>query len=223
MKLVEYADREMMAMNLAQKLAGDLNTALHRSERVLFAVPGGTTPGPVFDDLCAADLDWGAVDVILTDERWVPEDDPRSNTRLVRERLLAERAAAARLVPMVTADATPEEAIAKLTEEIAPRLPVDVLLLGMGTDGHVASLFPGAEGLEAALADDAPLLAAISAPGVPEPRLTMTVPVLAGALAKHLVITGEEKRAMLDAAVKRDPREAPVAAVMDGMTVHWAP
>ena len=92
MDFVEYADRELMAIDLANKLAGALRAALARSERVLFAVPGGSTPGPVFDALCAARIDWASVDVLLTDERWVRPDHPRSNTRLVRERLLVERA-----------------------------------------------------------------------------------------------------------------------------------
>jgi len=222
MNFVEYADREMLAMDLANKLAGEINAALRHEERVLFAVPGGASPGPVFDALCAAALDWASVDVILTDERWVPEDDPRSNTRLVRERLLTDRAAKARMVPMYRPGDTPEDAAAALSQEIAPRLPLSVLLLGMGEDMHCASLFPGAEGLEAALAEDAPPLMAMHAPGVPEPRVSLTAPVLDGALSKHLVITGQAKRAALERAQGLDPQEAPVRAVLSGVTVHWA-
>jgi 6-phosphogluconolactonase len=222
MNFVEYADREMLAMDLANKLVGEINAALRHEERVLFAVPGGTSPGPVFDALCGAPLDWASVDVILTDERWVAEDDPRSNTRLVRERLLTDRAAAARMVPMYRPTGTPEEALERLSEEIRPRLPISVLLLGMGEDMHCASLFPGAEGLEAALAEDAPPLMALRAPGVPEPRVSLTAPVLEGALSKHLVITGQAKRDALERAQGLDPMEAPVRAVLSGLTVHWA-
>ncbi|MEM6593972.1 MAG: 6-phosphogluconolactonase, partial [Pseudomonadota bacterium] len=87
MKMETYPDREMMMIDLAQHLAGELENALLTHERVSFAVPGGTTPGPVFDALCAAPLDWGRVHVMLTDERWVDERSDRSNTRLVKERL----------------------------------------------------------------------------------------------------------------------------------------
>ncbi|MBZ0123631.1 MAG: 6-phosphogluconolactonase, partial [Roseovarius sp.] len=96
MEWIEYPDAELMAVHLANRLAGELNAALKHKERVLFVVPGGTTPGPIFDSLCDARLDWGRVDVCLSDERWLPEVHVRSNTRLVRGRLLAGRAAAAR-------------------------------------------------------------------------------------------------------------------------------
>ena len=109
------------------------------------AVPGGTTPGPMFDDLCAADLDWSRVNVMLTDERWVPETSERSNTRLLRERLLTDRAAAARYVSLYTGEATPEAAAADLDAAVRPHLPLTVLVLGMGADMHTASIFPGAD------------------------------------------------------------------------------
>jgi 6-phosphogluconolactonase len=223
MKLVEYADREMMAMSLANKLAGDLATFLTTSERALLAVPGGTTPGPVFDSLCAADLEWERVTIVLTDERWVPEDSPRSNTRLIREHLLVERAARAQFLPLYTGAPSPEDAFGQLAEQIEPLLPISVLLLGMGEDMHTASLFPGDPRLDAALRDDAPNVMAMHPPGEPEPRITLTGPVLADALEKHVVIAGEEKRAALERAVQLgDPLQAPIVAVLNGATVHWA-
>ena len=82
MKIEKYSDFDMMAIEVAQRIAGDLTGALHNADRAMLAVPGGTTPGPIFDDLCAADLDWSRVDVVLTDERWVPGDHPRSLRRL---------------------------------------------------------------------------------------------------------------------------------------------
>ncbi len=224
MKFVEYADREMMAMSLANKLAGDLATFLTTSERALLAVPGGTTPGPVFDSLCAADLEWERVTIVLTDERWVTEDSPRSNTRLIREHLLVERAARAQFLPLYTGAPSPEDAFGELAEQIEPLLPISVLLLGMGEDMHTASLFPGDPQLEAALRDRAPNVMAMHPPGEPEPRITLTGPVLADALEKHVVITGEEKRAALERAVQLgDPLQAPIVAVLNGATVHWAP
>lgn len=222
MNILEYPDRDMLVIDLANKLAGELTAALDHNERVSIAVPGGTTPGPIFDDLCAADLDWSRVDVMLTDERWVLEDSDRSNTRLLRERLLVNRAAAAKLVPMVLPLKTPEDGLAELETNIAPCLPLDVLLLGMGADMHTASLFPEADNLEAALDAHAPILMAMRAPGAPEPRVTLTAPVLDGALSKHIVIFGAEKKAALQAAQGLKPLEAPVRAVLNGATVHWA-
>lgn len=223
MDFIDYPDREMLVIDLANKLAGELRSALEHEERVLMAVPGGTTPGPIFDDLCAADLDWSRVDVMLTDERWVPEDSARSNTRLLRERLLVNRAAAASYLPLYLPCKEPEERIAELETNILPRLPIQVLLLGMGADMHTASLFPGADRLEDALSPKAPVLMAMRAPGAPEPRITLTAPVLDGAMSKHIVIFGEEKRAALDKARQSLPEEAPVAAVLSQASVHWAP
>jgi len=223
MNIVDYADRDMLAIDLANRLAGEIGAALRHEERICLAVPGGTTPGPIFDALCAADLDWARVDVMLTDERWVPEDHPRSNSRLLRDRLLTDKAAAARYLPLFAPAETPENVLPELETVIAPTLPIDVLVLGMGADMHTASLFPGADNLAAALAPDAPILVPMHAPGAPEPRVTLSARVLDGALSKHLVIFGQDKRAALERAHRLDPAEAPVAAVLDGMSVHWAP
>ena len=111
MNIKDYPDQDMLAIDVAGALAEDLTLALEHEERVLFVVPGGTTPGPVFDDLCAADLDWARVDVLLSDERWLPEVHVRSNTRLVRERLLTDRAAAARYLPLYVEAERPEKVL----------------------------------------------------------------------------------------------------------------
>ncbi len=223
MEWIEYPDAELMAVHLANRLAGELNAALKHKERVLFVVPGGTTPGPIFDSLCDARLDWGRVDVCLSDERWLPEVHVRSNTRLVRGRLLAGRAAAARLLPLYAPGREPDEVLAELEAGIVPLLPIDVCLLGMGRDMHVASLFAGAEGLEAALDPGAPVLVAMRAETVPEPRVSLSARVLGDALALHIAITGAAKKAALDRARSLPPVQAPVAAVLDEAMVHWAP
>ena len=222
MNLIEYPDREMMFMDLANVLAGELNACLMKHEWASFSVPGGSTPGPIFDSLCAADLDWSRVHVFLNDERWVPENHPRSNTALIRKRLLTDRAAAATYVPLYADAETPEEALDELASGIQQELPISVLLLGMGADGHTASLFPGADRLDEALAPDAPPLMAMRAPGAPEPRITLTLPVLKGAMARHIVITGEEKRQAVLEARHRNTEDAPVAALLQGATIHWA-
>ena len=223
MNLVEYPDSEMMMIDLANRIAGELGVALRQNDRVSLAVPGGTTPGPVFDALCDADLDWGRVHVMLTDERWVPEDHARSNTRLLRQRLLVERAADAVYVPLYRDTPTPEEALEDLFESVRAELPLSVLLLGMGADMHTASLFPGADRLSEGLAPDAPPVLPMRAPGTPEPRVTLTAPVLTGAMSTHVVITGEEKRTAIEAARKLSPEQAPIALVLKTAIIHWAP
>ncbi len=222
MNLIEYADREMMMMALANKIAGELGAALRSQGQASLCVPGGTTPGPVFDMLSAVDLDWANVSVFLNDERWVGEDSPRSNTRLLRQHLLQNNAAAARLIPLYQPAEQPEEAMEALAAGIAPHLPISVLLLGMGADMHTASLFPGADRLEEALADDAPILLPMRADDAGEPRITLTAPVLRGALNTHILITGADKRAAITHAASLPEREAPVRCVLADATIHWA-
>jgi 6-phosphogluconolactonase len=221
MELVTYADSEMMMIEIAQRLAGELRQALQASEQASIAVPGGTTPGPIFDSLCAADLDWDRVWVMLTDERWVPEESPRSNTRLLRQRLLVSRATAARYLPLYAPTDTPEEGLPDLAQAIAEVLPLTTCLLGMGTDMHTASIFPGADNLEEALTGEA-ILVPVRAPGAPEPRVTLSAAVLGRAIERHFVIIGLEKREALERARTLPPEEAPVAALLKGAVVHWA-
>ena len=221
MKLVEYPDAEMMMMDLADKLASELSSALRANDTASLAVPGGTTPGPIFDSLCAVDLEWSRVQVMLTDERWVPETSERSNTRLLRQRLLTNRAASATYVPLYADAPTPEEMLPELATALASALPISVLLLGMGADMHTASIFPGADQLDLAL-HGSDLLVAMRAPGAPEPRITLSAAVLKAAMSCHIVIVGAEKRAALEKARHLSPEEAPVAAVLNNATVHWA-
>jgi 6-phosphogluconolactonase len=222
MEFIHYPDRDLQALALARQVASDLRAALVRRERAVLVVPGGTTPGALFDLLGGQELDWARVTVLPTDERFVPPDDPRANARLIQGRLLTEGASAARFVPLWAEADAPEAAALAVEEAVAEVLPIDVLVLGMGADGHVASLFPGAEGLAAALAPDAPPVVAIRAPAAPEPRITLSLPVLRGAFAVHLLITGADKRAVVEGARGADPKVLPVAGVLDMATVHWA-
>ncbi|EKE45562.1 6-phosphogluconolactonase [Oceaniovalibus guishaninsula JLT2003] len=212
MKLIEYPDAEMMMMRVADILASEISGTLAAHDRATLAVPGGSTPGPVFDILSGIRLPWDRVHVMLTDERQVPADHPRSNERLLRERLLRDRAAAATFVPLDPAN----------PEALADELPLSILLLGMGADSHTASLFPRSPQLEATLADDAPPVMRIDPPEGLEGRVTLTGPVLRGAMRCHVLITGDAKRAALDTALDADPLDAPIAVVLDQANVHWA-
>lgn len=222
MKFIEYPDRDLMMIDLADRLSSELKNTLLTQERATLCVPGGTTPGPAFESLSAAKLDWSRVTVLLGDERWVPQDHPRSNTRLLRKRLLVNQAASARLQSLHMDAPTPEEALEALNAQVSGVLPITVLLLGMGGDMHTASLFPGADRLEEALAEDAPAVMALRAEAASEPRMTLSARALRSALSTHILITGPEKRAALERARHLSPREAPVKAVLKDATVHWA-
>lgn len=222
MEFRSYPDREALMLGLAGAISTGLSEALHSVGRASLSVTGGTSPGPLFDILSGLPLDWANVAVFLNDERWVGEDSPRSNTRLLRERLLTDKAAAATLVPLYRDTPEPEDALADLADGIAPHLPITVLVLGMGPDMHTASLFPGADRLADALAPDAPILMPMRAEAAGEPRITLTAPVLAAAQNIHILILGAEKRAAIERAAGLPALEAPVRVVLDHATIHWA-
>lgn len=222
MEFIKYPDRELLMMDLATRLAGELRNALRANDRATFCVPGGNTPGPVYDTICGIDMDWSRISVVLNDERWVPDTSPRSNTRLLRARLLRDYASRATLVPMYEPDADPDDAAPRLSEGVAPHLPISVLLLGMGEDMHTASLFPGAMGLATAMSDRAPHVVPIHVAGEDEARVTLSLPVLCDAMSTHVVITGPEKREVLERAQKTAAENAPIRPLLANATVHWA-
>lgn len=222
MEFREYPDREMLALSLADRIGSQLAQHLRGNDRATLCVPGGTSPAPVFETLSGADLDWGRVTVVLGDERWVNGYHKRSNSRLLRRHLLKDQAQAADYIDLYTGDASPDLATEGLGARLTPHLPLTVALLGMGNDMHTASLFPGADHLEAAMASDAAPVMAIRAEGAEEPRITLTRPILAGAINIHVLIMGPEKREALERAQKLDPMQAPIRAFLDAATVHWA-
>ena len=223
MNVIEYPDRDMLAIDVANRLAGDLKTHLLSHDTASFAVAGGTTPAPIFDDLCAADVDWSRIRVMATDERWVGSSSERSNARMISERLLVDRAAAARFLPFHVPDRDPEDVIAEVEAMIAPELPISVLLLGMGADMHTASLFPGVQGLTEALDPSATTLAILRPDSQPEARISLSARVLDAAISKHLVIYGDNKRKALEMSLLLPPEQAPIQAVLSETSVHWAP
>ncbi len=220
-EIIRHPSREAMAEAVAALLADRLR-ALTSAGRARIALPGGTTPGPMLARLGQADLPWSRIVATLTDERWVPTSSDRSNQRLLSKTLFAGPAAAAEFVPLYGGRAEPEDALSAINTTLDQlALPLDIAVLGMGADMHTASLFPGAVGLEAALAPDAPPAAVIRAHGAEEPRITLTARVLAAAPLRLILLTGD-KREALDRALTLTPQEAPVRAVLDGAQVHLA-
>jgi 6-phosphogluconolactonase len=219
----------------AVAIAGALRRDLQQrggstSPRTRLLLSGGTTPAPVFRALSQAPLDWDRVDVGLVDERWLLPSDADSNAHLVRSHLLRNHAAAARFEPLTRAGRTIEAAVA--AANLHARQTPAVVVLGMGGDGHTASLFPGMQGLDTALAAPTAYVAvdASGCPGAgPWPRRISLTPVgLATARTRILLLRGEDKRKVFErAAAGQDPHELPVriAITTPGapLDVYWCP
>lgn len=234
-----FSDRAALFAALAEDCAGQLRAALQQRGHASLLVSGGSTPAPLYARLAATELAWSQISVALVDERWVEVSDARSNTRLLQENLLCRHAAAARFVPMLPSlsglPVFDEEAAFSANAQYArmPR-PFDLILLGMGNDGHTASLFPGASGLASALDPDnralcAPLRAASAqaASGVAE-RISLTLTGLLSSRRLLLLIVGEDKWRVYQQARQGGSVEAmPIRAMLQQtrvpLSVYWAP
>lgn len=221
-----FASREALADHLADAVVDTLASAIGERGIAFLALSGGTTPKRFLAALSRRELDWSRVTATLVDERFVPESSPRSNAGLVRAALLTG-AAAVRFVPLYS-PATDVEAAAGLADAALSDLPwpLDVAVLGMGTDGHTASFFPDATDPAALDPANPATVVAVHAESADEPRLTLTLPRLAEARFVALHIEGAEKRAVLERALSAAPA-LPVRKVFDHaanpVQVYWAP
>jgi len=224
-EVIEYPDRAIQAETLADAVAVALQACIEANKQATLAVAGGSTPATFLTALGKRDIDWTSVIVLPTDERWAPPKDDRSNEGMIRDTLMAN-GANPQLFSFWRKGATAVQAAPGLALDLATHLPLDICVLGMGVDMHCASLFPGGDGMTLAMADGAPAVASMLAPGAAEPRVTLSADVLSKS-QMHLLIAGDDKRAALDKALgTEDTFTAPVAAVLrrcEHATVHWAP
>ena len=223
-----YGTRDDLAEALAAGIAAVLAGGIATRGSAALAVSGGSTPGLLFDHLSEADIEWSAVTVTLVDERFVPESNPRSNAAMVRGRLLTRHAAAAEFVPHHRPNVTPETAAEEVGRAVERLGGLDVVVLGMGADGHTASFFPDGDRFADAIDPEAgasalPIHVPSQGDGG-EQRTTLTMPPIIRARFLALHIEGEEKRAVLARA--RDGADLPIKRVLDaapGLEVFWAP
>jgi 6-phosphogluconolactonase len=226
----DFVTPTALAAAFAEWTAERLAQAIEKRGAALLVVSGGTTPVRYFHALASQPIDWSRVAITLADERRVPDDDRRSNARLVREALLRDHAAEAQFSPLADSRLEEDLELAAANARIAALpSPADLVILGMGEDGHTASWFPGAEGLVEAVDPGArALVAPIRAPGAAEPRLTLTGHVILRAHAIALHIEGEAKAQTLARALGDGPIEAmPIRAVLrqagERLTIFYAP
>jgi 6-phosphogluconolactonase len=223
-----FADRQQLAAALAGRVAARLTNAIAGRGTALLAVSGGTTPARFFAALSSIPIAWDKVIVTLVDERFVPPSSPRSNAGLVAANLLQDKAAAAHFVPLYHEAASIEQAAASDSEALRSLpWPLDVVVLGMGADGHTASFFPDADDLAELLDPSSQrIVLPVHAQSAGEPRLTLSMAriVAAGFIALH--IEGEDKRTAFDGAMGPGA-EKPIRRVLEAapmpVEVFWAP
>lgn len=208
-----------------------LLNGLLQNGKASWAVSGGSTPAPLFEAMSGVGLDWSRVQIALVDERWVAEDHPRSNEAFMKKALKKGHAVRARFVGMKTPHDNPFDAEASVNDRYkALSLPFDSVLLGMGLDGHTASLFPAAKGLEAAFDpvnnDMCKALTAVRSEvtGEETDRMSLTAAAIIAAKHKVMMITGAEKKQLLEE-VLHSSSDLPVArlARLAPFDIYWAP
>ena len=230
--VIRFDDANAMTTALADKIVAQLSDGVRRRDKASLVVSGGTTPGVLFDVLAKRRAPWGRVFVTPTDERWVSPTDDRSNENLVRSLLLQGEAATATFVPLMTPHGSPAEAEAKIDRAVGamPR-PFDITLLGMGNDGHTASLFPGAKELPTALDVHAQALVRAIKPAnvaLTGPRMSLTLRAILASRAIVILIRGAEKMETYRRALAgHDALAMPVRAVLHQsgtpVEVYWSP
>jgi len=223
----DFDSREELAATLARGIAGRLTDGIAARGHATLAVSGGTTPALMFSALAKQTIDWSRVTVTLVDERFVPMDSDRSNAKLVRDKLFVGDVDKAHFLPLYSPDDFAEEAAAAADNLLRQlHLPFDVIVLGMGTDGHTASFFPDAAELEALLDPTTQrLVAAVNADSAGEARLTITLPAIIPARFIALHIEGDSKAEALGRALAQSSR-LPVRRVIDAAStpveIFWA-
>lgn len=203
----------------ATLLADTLGQALSETGRATFAGSGGSTPSPIYARLAQADLDWSRVAVTLIDERYVPETSPESNAALLKRTLLTGPAASARFIPLFHAEVTVDRAAAHAAQALASHGRLDAVLLGMGEDGHICSMFPNSPTLKTLLSPTLkPTVLGVphgrdgAAPSLE--RLSINLPYLIQARRVVLALTGSTKRDVFEREAAGNPATQPIAALI---------
>lgn len=196
----------------SRQLCRELEQAVAERGHAYLVVSGGRTPVPLFERLSKQMLPWPKITILLADERWLPATDAQSNERLVRAHLLQHQAAAANFISLLTADADAADAVAQINERLAKVPRFDVVILGMGEDGHTASLFPCSAELEHALSTDNSV-AAVTPTTAPHQRMSLSLSRLLNSRQIYFHLSGAGKAKVLEQALQANA-DFPVSRIL---------
>lgn len=224
-----FETKDALFSAAAETIEAALSESLKDTGKASLLLSGGSTPAPTYKLLSNTSLDWKNVKVGLVDERWVPDTHAASNAKLAKESLLLNAASDAEFIPMFNGAVTAEDGQEALEKAYAPFESPDVVVLGMGPDGHTASWFPESNGLDDAMAEDqSSIVKAIDASGCAvagdhTDRMTITLPVTVRAKTILLLMNGTSKREVFENASARLPIHALHAVLGRKLQIYWAP
>ncbi|PHS17089.1 MAG: 6-phosphogluconolactonase [Kangiella sp.] len=228
MKINKFESRDSLFDSIAKKIQFNLSEAIYKNNTASFIVPGGTTPAPVFEILSRSDLDWNKVTIAQSDERWLQATHEQSNERLTRENLLINHAKTANYVSMKNEAVNIKEG--ELVCDTAYQTitsPFTICMLGMGLDGHIASLFPDSKNIRKALSlENNNLCIAIDASGCSVAgdypmRMSLTLSAILNSETILLLITGKEKLKIIENLINTSPdNNLPVSHIINQSTTN---
>ena len=215
MQLKQFSDSSALNQDFARRLTAILQQAIAERGEAYLVVSGGKTPQALFDTLSKTDLGWDKVTVLLADDRWLDDSQNDSNERLVKATLLKEYAAAARFISLYANTASAFDGVGEVQSRIMALPTFDAVILGMGEDGHTASLFPCSAQIKAGLADNAPPVLAVEPATAPYQRMSLSKPRLLDSRHLFLHLVGENKyRVLQHALADTDELAMPVRAFL---------
>ena len=226
-----FASASLMQQAACGHITASLSKAVSQNGQASLLVSGGSSPRPTYEALSHADIAWDRIKVGLVDERWVAPDMSGSNAAFIAQTLMQNKAARAEFVPMKTQHDTAASGANTVSALYSDRFrPLDLCIMGMGLDGHTASWFPNVADLETALdIENSELACAIDASGCEvagaySERMSLTLSAVMAAKEILLLISGEAKRAVLDAAHGKSVYDAPVKALFNAgprLKIFW--
>ena len=224
----QFESSQALNSAFAKRIVESLTLAIAAKGKASLVVSGGSTPKALFKELCQANIEWEKVTITLADERWVAATHDDSNEKLVRENLLQDKAANANFVALTTTDENAQDAqaiISQRIDQIDDHL--DIVILGMGEDGHTASLFPCSSQIGEGLNLARKLSAIATQPTTaPHQRMSLSLAKIVSAKKVFLHLTSAKKKAVLeDALANFTELQKPIKAVCNNTDVElmWAP